>query len=81
MGIVDAKTLCYQFTRNGLIYSVAVIPTPNYPLHNLPAALQFKKQFIDIADNHSAFIAEKIDQEHTKAAAAEQIKEYLESAV
>lgn len=71
------KRLLYQFTRNGLIYSIAVTPTDRYNLPEVPATLQLKKQFIDIAENHAAFVAEKQDAAHTIAAAAEQRREYF----
>ena len=65
-----------QFKYNGLLYTLKVQPTKEFPSNEVPYDKQLTEQFKDIAQNHAALAVEEADRPNVYRLAQEQVDEY-----
>jgi hypothetical protein len=74
------KVILYkQMRKDGLIYTIKVENSDEYPIERLPNSEELVKQFFDIAENHCAFTHEHIEKTSIFDTAAQQAREYFEN--
>jgi type I site-specific restriction-modification system R (restriction) subunit len=71
------RTLLFKtFKHKDLIYTLKVDAEERFPEKKLPNAATLQAQFVDIAENHSTYVYDKLEKEFVLNIAEQQRREW-----